>query len=319
MKKSSAIILATAIGCSLTIGPASFAYIIAVDPGSVGPTAGKAGKWEPNANTASLFDPGPAFQDGPGTPGGATWSVMAPNIPITFGDIDDPTTPGIQGGFHTLSDVSSDVGNLVTGVVPDGYEIGVIGQVFDMWAGVSGFTNLGQVNDGGIFNGASDADDGHLGDMRIGAYPFVLDVNTVINAHALFFPVTNAEMMFGSVGGDIHFNDDMNTSFPNQVVWVDDETDVSGDETFDFFTVALHEVGHGLGLAHSDDSTSVMALYNTRGGARRTLSADDIAGIQAIYGPAATAPEPGSLPLMAVAFLAFLGARFRRRAQRPTT
>ncbi|MEI6167655.1 MAG: LamG-like jellyroll fold domain-containing protein [bacterium] len=47
--------------------------------------------------------------------------------------------------------------------------------------------------------------------------------------------------------------------------------------------VALHEEGHCLGMAHSDDPTAVMYPYydGTRGA---TLAPDDIAGIQNIYG-----------------------------------
>ena len=46
--------------------------------------------------------------------------------------------------------------------------------------------------------------------------------------------------------------------------------------------VALHELGHALGLDHSEDTNSIMyAFYDC---SKTTLTADDIAGIQAIYG-----------------------------------
>ena len=58
---------------------------------------------------------------------------------------------------------------------------------------------------------------------------------------------------------------------------------------FDTETVMLHENGHALGLLHSTVEGSVMeAIYD---GERRTLSADDIAGVSAIY-PAANPPPP---------------------------
>jgi hypothetical protein len=52
--------------------------------------------------------------------------------------------------------------------------------------------------------------------------------------------------------------------------------------TFDQETVALHEIGHLIGLDHSTVSGSVM--FPTYGGQRRTLTADDLAGAQTLYG-----------------------------------
>jgi len=50
----------------------------------------------------------------------------------------------------------------------------------------------------------------------------------------------------------------------------------------DLETVSLHEVGHILGLAHSSVVSSVM--YSTYGGERRVLTADDVNGMQQLYG-----------------------------------
>jgi hypothetical protein len=51
----------------------------------------------------------------------------------------------------------------------------------------------------------------------------------------------------------------------------------------DLYSTMLHETGHSIGLAHSALSTAVM--YPTIMGVYTGLSADDIAGAQAIYGP----------------------------------
>ena len=48
------------------------------------------------------------------------------------------------------------------------------------------------------------------------------------------------------------------------------------------YTVALHELGHALGLAHSADPGA--AMYPTAGTANRDLNGSDIAGIRALYG-----------------------------------
>ena len=111
------------------------------------------------------------------------------------------------------------------------------------------------------------------------------------------------ETLFGGPGlgnmitGDVHFD--------TAETWADDSTDTTADGDFDFYTVALHELGHALGLGHSDVTGAVMEpIY---AGARRTLHADDIAGIQAIYG----VPEPTSIVLVLLGSLGLLAARRR--------
>ena len=86
-------------------------------------------------------------------------------------------------------------------------------------------------------------------------------------AHA-FYPPPNG----GALAGDAHFDEAETWSVT---------LPPSGT---DLVTVAAHEFGHSLGLAHSSVQGALMApFYN---GAHRQLEADDIAGIQAIYGGA---------------------------------
>jgi peptidoglycan hydrolase-like protein with peptidoglycan-binding domain len=93
-------------------------------------------------------------------------------------------------------------------------------------------------------------------------YPF--DGASGVLAHC-FYPPPGG----GSLAGDCHFDDAETWSI----------TQGSG---IDLPTVALHELGHGLGLAHSNDPNAVMYAYY--GGPRRELRQDDINGIQSIYG-----------------------------------
>jgi hypothetical protein len=66
----------------------------------------------------------------------------------------------------------------------------------------------------------------------------------------------------------------------------------NGQAVYDFHRVALHEFGHALGLDHPDeDGQAVSALMNSRISTLDTLTLDDIAGGQSLYGaPAVVAP-----------------------------
>lgn len=54
---------------------------------------------------------------------------------------------------------------------------------------------------------------------------------------------------------------------------------------FNLFTVAAHEFGHALGLAHSTDPTALMyPTYKYQHPYGFHLPKDDVKGIQALYG-----------------------------------
>ncbi len=108
----------------------------------------------------------------------------------------------------------------------------------------------------------------------------------------------------GSIGGDVHVD--------NGNTWVDNAS--AGVGELDLFTVLLHEFGHALGLGHSNVTGSIMEA--TYAGARRTLTADDIAGIQAIYGPAAVPLPVGIILFLSALFsLGVVGKRKRTQGQ----
>ncbi len=79
----------------------------------------------------------------------------------------------------------------------------------------------------------------------------------------------------------LHFDDDER--------WVDsDSNDV------DLLSVAAHEIGHTLGLDHSDDPNALM--YPSYRGPQRSLGTDDIAGAQSLYGERSQPADEPQVP-----------------------
>ncbi len=62
----------------------------------------------------------------------------------------------------------------------------------------------------------------------------------------------------------------------------------------DLFTLALHEIGHSLGLGHEDDFDTVMNSFQDA--VLTDLTSDDISGIRAIYGTPSATPTVDEYP-----------------------
>jgi predicted Zn-dependent protease len=83
---------------------------------------------------------------------------------------------------------------------------------------------------------------------------------------------TIAQSSFPTDATEIQFNEDED--------WVDAIRD-GNSQPLDLVTVAAHEIGHALGLDHSNDKNALM--YPTYLKSHRFLDADDVSGIQALY------------------------------------
>lgn len=132
-------------------------------------------------------------------------------------------------------------------------------EAFQRWA-VHGNLDFGVRPDGGQAFGTPGLTQGdpRFGDVRVGAHD--------MTAEALAVAVPPGPSLSGTWSGDVLFNS---------------ASRFTGNP-YSLLAVAMHEAGHALGLANSNDPASIMySLYNAT---RTTLSAEDVARIQALYG-----------------------------------
>lgn len=140
----------------------------------------------------------------------------------------------------------------------------IVRQAFDKWAAVTPLT-------------FTEVMDETMADIRIAweigdhgdGDPF--DGGGGVLAHAFFPPPINSS----PIAGDVHFD--------NMDIWDTEDGGFWDPNVIDLLTVAIHEIGHALGLAHTSVEGAVMKpSYEDE---NRTLQPDDIEGIQELYGP----------------------------------
>ncbi len=106
--------------------------------------------------------------------------------------------------------------------------------------------------------------------------PFSFDGPGRLLAHTFYPAPPNPE----PIAGDMHLDDDENWADHNEI---------------DLYSVALHEVGHALGLGHSDRPGAVMYPVYRRS---TELTPEDIAAVRELYATAGvTQPTPLPSPL----------------------
>jgi hypothetical protein len=134
-------------------------------------------------------------------------------------------------------------------------------DAFAVWENVAN-VNLVQVSDDGSPTNAGNYQQGSpsIGDIRIGGFAQA----TGVLGFCLLPPPSNG----GSDAGDVF----LNSSLPWQI-----------GSDYDLESVMIHEVGHALGLAHSSDASA--SMYEFYNGVHQYVGSDDVAGVQAVWGP----------------------------------
>jgi predicted Zn-dependent protease len=136
-------------------------------------------------------------------------------------------------------------------------------QAFQIWADYAPLTFTEVTSNEDISIRWATGDHGDGGAMN------VFDGANGVLAHAFFPNPNNAT----GLAGDLHFDDDE--------TWTISER-ASSLQPMDLVSVAAHEIGHTLGLDHSNVTCALMNPFYF--GSHRYLAQDDIDGIRSLYG-----------------------------------
>lgn len=110
--------------------------------------------------------------------------------------------------------------------------------------------------------------------------------------HLQFFPISHTAETLQWHNVETSVLIESNTRLNAYLNWSTDLSTCDLDYYYDVQTTALHELGHILGLAHTQEWHDEAVMYFDYNGCQRSLAQDDINGFDAIYPFEPTGPPP---------------------------
>lgn len=225
-----------------------------------------------------------------------------------------PKAPSSWSGTNSLGTGSAnDIRTIIDTVNGAGAFDAAVARAFDTWATAADLVFVQTADQGGAFG------EDFTPDIRIGAFNF----GPGDFAGGAGFGPPGDDLNFpDSLAGDLALND-------ANLFAIDPNSDgqlltlgPNGEFVNDIESLLVHEIGHTLGLGHSNVTASVMCGFidsSFNGSAcdnlqlvKRQLNADDVAGIQTLYGGAAVVPLPAAAWLFGSGLLGLIGVAKRR-------
>lgn len=182
-------------------------------------------------------------------------------IRITYSFMPDGTSIG---------GVSSNLFQTMNAVAPTATWQDQFRKAAAIWQQVAGF-NIVEVTDNGdpVGGTGNQQNDSRFGDIRIGGTA----MHPAYLGYSLLPPPVNG----GPDAGDIVINTAQTWKINND---------------YDLLSVAIHEIGHSLGMGHS--AITAANMYTYYAWMKQSLHSDDVAGIQYLYGGVPADPTANS-------------------------
>lgn len=253
-----------------------------------------------------------------GTPATVTWSLILEGT----GTSPEFQSLGYWGGTSELNRVFYSLEGYASNAFSLPYDSGTtyaLGQTifrtalenaFDAWSDVANVTFV-EVADSGLALGHTGTPQG--GAIRIGAYDLTgaTGSSPYYNAGAWGFEPPNGTSAFANLAA----TEQVTSLFGDMTLnsagffFSSADGDYSAFAPNEIQNILSHEIGHALGLIHTADPAAIM--NPGRSVLNLALGADDIAGVQYLYG--AAVPEPFMPGLLGMAAGVYLMGRRRSR------